>query len=161
GEVSAAVLVFAGITLTLLLAYLDIRKCADLMGRITHAARRLSSGDLSVQVETGGSRELELLSRGVRQTRLRLAAPGESMDRQGRTFESLLTQLREGVVVVGDDGRIVLMNPSAVRLLNLAEPRDGKGFVGLAVERCVPQLELQRLLATHAPRTAIGDLALR
>jgi len=147
----AAVVAIMGITTVLALAYVYTRRWSRLLHRITEAATSLSAGDLSVRADVVGAEELEVLARAINETRQRLATHTETIDRQRRTFEALLTQLREGVVVVGADRRVVLMNPAAVRLLNLSGPGPA-AYVGLALERCIPLLELQRLLlATDEP----------
>jgi two-component system phosphate regulon sensor histidine kinase PhoR len=133
----------------------QFRRWGRLLVRIAQAARGISSGDLNTHIEAHGSRELELLGRALDQMRQRLVGQVETMDHQRRTFESLLTELREGVVVTDDRARVVLLNPAAIHLLNLAGPRTVTAYTGLAVERCIPQLELQRLLA----RSSISPLA--
>ncbi|MFN0136933.1 MAG: ATP-binding protein [Phycisphaerae bacterium] len=134
-----------GLATVLVLAYVHTRRWSNLLRRITEAATSISAGDLSVRADVAGSEELEVLARAINETRQRLAVHTETIDRQRRTFEALLTQLREGVVVVGADRRVVLINPAASRLLNLGTFSTSM-YVGLALERCIPQLDLQRLL---------------
>lgn len=133
---------------------LQLRRWGRLLMRIAQAARSISSGDLHARIEASGSRELELLGRAIDQMRKRLVGQVEQMDRQRRTFETLLTELREGVVVIDHRGRVVLLNPAAIRLLNLFGRRNAGDYVGLAVERCIPQLDLQRLLTQSASAIA-------
>jgi two-component system, OmpR family, phosphate regulon sensor histidine kinase PhoR len=122
--------------------------------RITLAAQSLSQGDLSTRVPAGGSDELAVLGRSLNEMRGRLSGQLETIDRQRRTLESMLIELHEGVVVSGPDGRIVLINPAAVRMLGL--PADsGKGvsrLTGQAVEAYVPRHELQQMLLPAADR---------
>lgn len=142
-------LVVAILTIAVVLV-LQIRRWGRLLMRIAQAARSISSGDLNAHIEASGSRELELLGRALDQMRKRLVGQVGQMDRQRRTFEKLLTELREGVVVIDGRGRVVLLNPAAIRLLNLFGRRNVEDYVGLAVERCIPQLDLQRLLTRSA-----------
>ncbi len=114
---------------------------------IIDTARNLSRGDLSARAGTQGDDELALLARSLNRMRDRLVAHVETIDGQRRVLESLLTQLHEGVVVAGSDGRIALLNPAAVRLLDLPGQQPGS-FVGVAIERCIPQHDLQRMLLT-------------
>jgi two-component system phosphate regulon sensor histidine kinase PhoR len=116
--------------------------------RITAAARSLSHGDLSARAQVRGSDELAVLARSLNQMRDHLAEQLTTIDRQRRTLESLLAQLHEGVVVAGPDGRIMLINPAAVRLLAEpeAEAAPASAFEGRGVVDCVPQRELQALL---------------
>jgi two-component system, OmpR family, phosphate regulon sensor histidine kinase PhoR len=132
---------------TVLLAFFMFRLRARLFRRLVRAARRLSKGDLRTEIEISGSDELALLSNALNKVRSRLLAQVETIDRQRRTLEALVNQLHEGVVVTRDDGRIALINPAAVRLLNLDVHSNGIiDLVGRPVEQCIPQHPLQRLL---------------
>lgn len=161
------------------------------MARLAAAASRLSEGDLAAHFPGGESEETAPLVRSLNRTRERLAAQLETIDRQRRTLELLLAQLHEGVVVAWPNGRIALINPAAVRLLNLTLPdeaipgrptgQDGPGrnagaggpsrlgmidvfhaFRGRAVEQCIAQHDLQRLLlgapSLHGPKPGIGSV---
>lgn len=147
--------VVAVVTIAILIVS-QFRRWGRLLVRIAQAARGISSGDLNTHIEAQGSRELELLGRALDQMRQRLVGQVETMDHQRRTFESLLTELREGVVVTDERAKVVLLNPAAIQLLHLAGPRSVTAYAGLAVERCIPQLELQRLLIRE-PQTPEAD----
>lgn len=118
--------------------------------RITSIARSLSHGDLSARADVSGDDEIALLAQSLNHMRDNLAAQVETIDRQRRTLESLLTQLHEGVIVVGPDERILLVNPAAVRLLRLADSEGlaakAAALTGLPVDQCVPQRELRDVL---------------
>lgn len=119
--------------------------------RIARTARQLSRGDFTARAHITASDELGTLARALDEMRTRLVEQVETIDRQRGMLASLLTQLREGVIVVGADERIVLMNPAAVNLLQLGaadgDPvRTAERLAGLAVERAIPQHDLQRLL---------------
>lgn len=120
--------------------------------RITMAARSLSRGDLDTRIKVSGSDELDALSRSLNEMRGRLAAHLETIDLQRRTLELLLTQLHEGVVVAGPNGRVVLMNPAAARMLDVAlKPGEALSRLpGQSIEECIPQHELQQLLLPRA-----------
>jgi len=124
--------------------------------RITLAARGLSRGDLSASVRVGGSDELATLAQSLNEMRMRLAGQLATIDRQRRTLESLLAQLHEGVIVAGPDGRILLINPAAARMLGLpSEPAETIARLhGHAVEECIPRHELQQMLLPRPGRSA-------
>ena len=141
---AAAILVIgviATVVLTLVLMYVRTRTIRRLAG----IARSLSTGDISNRTPMPGADDLDSLSAAIRQTRERLAAQVATIDRQRLTLESLVNQLGEGVVVVGPDGRVALINPAAGRLLNLSEEA-GESRVGMLLEQCIPQHGLQRML---------------
>ncbi len=122
--------------------------------RVTHltaAANALARGDWTTHLDSSGSDEMALLARSLNRMADRLSAQMATIDGQRRTLESLLATISEGVVVAGSDGRIVLLNPAAARLLNL--PAETSGTASMAnrtVEQCVPQHDLQRMLLPHA-----------
>lgn len=141
-----------GLAAVVVLALALARMWSNPIRRITMTARSVSRGDLTARVPVTGSDELALLARSLNEMRDRLAIHLETIDRQRRTLESLLAQLNEGVVVAGPDGRIVLINPAALRLLGIAPPSAGAGrpVEGLAVEQCISRHELQRMLLTRS-----------
>jgi signal transduction histidine kinase len=151
GHFKRAIAAVGVIAVALILA-LDLvltRRWAGLLRRLRRAAQSLSSGDLSARAEVGGSDEFALLAQSLNVMRRRLLAHTETIDQQRLTLESLLNQLQEGVIAAGGDGRIILMNPAARRLLGLPAPdRGGNGFAQPSVEQCLPQFELQRMLST-------------
>jgi len=65
-------------------------------------------GDLSARVYVAGHDEMGMLARSLNEMRDSLAEQLSTIDRQRRTLQSLLTQLRE-VIVSGADGRILLI----------------------------------------------------
>jgi two-component system phosphate regulon sensor histidine kinase PhoR len=138
-------------SLTLAVALTRLR--ARLLRRLAETAQSLSAGDLSAKAEIVGSDEYATLSSALNQTRERLAGQVETIDRQRLTLQTLVDQLREGVVVVGPDGRIALINPAAIQLLSLTteEPSDHEGMIGLSLERGIPHHDLQRLLRGEHP----------
>lgn len=125
--------------------------------QITNAVRTLSTSDLTRDLESIVAPDEPTLERAVQNLRNRLKSQLEQFDRQRRTFELLINELREGVVVTDARGNVALMNPAAVRLLDLPETVEVDDLQGLAVERCVPHTELQRLLRRTGSRAAAGD----
>ncbi|MBP7937877.1 MAG: HAMP domain-containing protein [Phycisphaerae bacterium] len=124
--------------------------------RLTSTARRLSQGDLTARMPVTGRDELSALARSINQMRDHHVSHLHTIDRQRRTLESLLAQLNEGVVAAAPGGRIVLMNPAAMRLLSIPESLATEvGWLeGQIIERCITSHDLQSLLlptAGHIP----------
>jgi len=113
--------------------------------RLTATAHRLSRGDLSIPIPADGSDEVSLLAQSLERMRHRLARQLATIDCQNRMLESLLAQLHEGVMVTATDGRIVLMNPAAARLLS--QP---VGPSGRRVEDCIQHHALRQMLLPHS-----------
>jgi len=116
--------------------------------RLTRIAARLSRGDLSARAKVRGSDELARLAQSLNEMGDHLNKQMSTIDGQRQTLKALLDQLEEGVVVAGPDGKIILSNPAAARLLHPedAEHLEARSWVGRPVEHCVPQHDLQRLL---------------
>lgn len=127
---------------------------------ITRTARNLSEGNLSARANVTGDDEVSALGRALNDMREHLASQLSTIDRQRRTLESLLTQLQEGVIVVGRDGRVVLVNRAAVRMLGLAdhpEEVDINRYSGRLLEECIPQKPLQDMLLPRLSRKGAED----
>lgn len=87
------------------------------------------------------------LDAALRGLQRRLSAQMERLQRQRGLLQSLVNQMGEGVAVAGPNGRLVLLNPAAVRLLNLsAAPLTEWTWPGAAVESVIPHHALQGLL---------------
>lgn len=141
---TALVILVGAAALALGLARLWSRPVA----RITATARSFSEGDLSSSAAVHGTDELAGLARSLNQMRDRLAAQLNMIDHQRLTLESLVAQLHEGVVVAGPDGRIILVNPAAVKMLRAGDPEKEVPQIapGKHVAECISQPVLRRLL---------------
>lgn len=150
GGASAGVTILVTLTVlgALVFTGLVVRLRLRVLQRAIGTVRRLSAGDLADVPAGGDSYELSLLASELMALRRRLATQVETIDRQRRMLASLVNQLREGVIVARGDGRIALINPTAIRLLNLESVgSDETEFVGRTVEECIPQHQIQVLLA--------------
>ncbi len=147
----AGVVLLGAVILALGLAHL----WSGPVARITATARSLSTGDLSAKAHTRGRDEISLLARSLNQMRDHLAAQLRTIDRQRRTLERLLEQLHEGVIVAGSDGRLILINPAARRILGMLGARvdHERDWAGLLLHERLPDPELRELLAPRRPGT--------
>lgn len=121
--------------------------------RLTRAAQALARGDLSADVVDFGSDEIAMLARSLERMRERQANHLQTISRQREVLEQMLARIKEGVIVARADGRIVLLNAEAARLLQLPELKwiDDARSRRMMVEDCVPQHDLQQLLLGAAP----------
>lgn len=169
---TAAIAVAAATALALGLAF----GLGNPIRRITETARSLSRGDLSARTRVQGSDEIAQLAESLNQMRDSIARQLQTIDRQRTNLEYLIRSLSEGVIVAGPEGRIVLMNEAACRLLGAKPatelapsprggiPGDGSGHIDLYVGRylsdCITQPELKAFLLTGdlpSAETAPGD----
>ncbi len=125
---------------------------------LTEAARSISGGDLSARVEVVGTDEVAALGRSLNEMREKLSTHVDTIDRQRRTLDSLVSQLREGVVVADAAGRIVLVNAEAIGMLQPTQASSEESYVGKSVEQFLPHHKLQNLLCESAGRTSSGEV---
>ncbi|WP_169331791.1 sensor histidine kinase [Robiginitomaculum antarcticum] len=134
---SALLLLMAAVWLGLVLA----GRIVTPLGNIVQAAEKVRSGDLSARVTTQGSWDeiADLASAFNRMTR-QLGAQRDDLIRehdtseQRRIFsEAVLSGVSAGIIGLSQDGRITLMNQSAVNLLgNIESSRIGQP-IGVAI----------------------------
>jgi two-component system phosphate regulon sensor histidine kinase PhoR len=111
--------VVAAVALALLISWLWYAP----LSQITQAARDIASGDLTKRAAVTGSDELASLGLALNSMRDELAKQIDLLADQRENLHTIVANLREGLIGVGRDGRIVFMNPSAATML--AENGDG------------------------------------
>ncbi len=131
------------------LGWLYFRLRRRIVGWAVRTVRQLTSGNLAAEVERPETEaELTPLGSALRALRRRLAAQVRLSEDERRLLQSLVNELEEGLVVTREDGRLALINPAAIRMLNLepAVTRYGT-LIGQPIETCIPHHPLQRLLS--------------
>lgn len=103
--------------------------------------------------------QLGALMRSLQRIRKSLVDQVRTIDRHRRSLAHLVHTLHDGVIVADPDGRIVLMNAAAARLLDVnADPAHfTQKCEGDPIEAHIPDLRLQLLL--KAPAEAGGPIA--
>lgn len=99
------------------------------VGRLVSASQRVGSGDLDVRViEDDGEDEISQLGHYFNQMTSRLKGQRDQLietnqrtERRGRLFDSVLRSVTSGVVGLDAYGRVTFVNPSARRLLSVAD----------------------------------------
>lgn len=152
----AVILILAAIWLGLWFA----ERLARPVGRLVSASQRVGAGDLNVQViEEEGDDEISQLGQNFNQMTAQLHAQREELltntkqiEERRRLFDSVLTSVTSGVVGLDRDGQITFANPSAQRLLTMAD-----GQEGLAIAAAVPEFGplFERLITEQ--RGAVED----
>ncbi|MCK7622233.1 SpoIIE family protein phosphatase [Streptomyces sp. RS10V-4] len=99
---------------------------------VTHAINRqlpviLGASGLALCLATGGT---ALIARRLRRQTHGLGAA--DMSRMYEHHDAVLHAVREGVVIMGDDGRLLLVNDEARRLLALPDDAEGRHLSELA-----------------------------
>lgn len=100
-----------------------------------------------------GRGELALLAHAITRMQRRHRRDRSELHLQKAMLTALLHRIHEGVIIANAAGKIELLNPAAERMLALRAStvtQQPASFVGRAVERIIPQHDIQRLL--HAGR---------
>jgi signal transduction histidine kinase len=114
----AVALVFG---LAALAGYLLSRLIGRRIARLARTATRLASGDLGARAPVVGPAELAMLGDGLNTMAARIEAQVGQITGERDRARVLVASLAEGVIAVGDDGRIGQVNPAALRILGLPE----------------------------------------
>jgi two-component system, NtrC family, nitrogen regulation sensor histidine kinase NtrY len=121
----AVILILAAVWLGLWFA----ERLSRPVGRLLSASERVGGGDLDVRVlEEEGDDEIAQLGRDFNRMTAQLKRQRDTLmenaaqsDRRRRLFDSVLSSVTSGVLGVDPEGRITFANPSARRLLSIAE----------------------------------------
>jgi len=110
---------------------------------LTGAARRMSSGDLDVRTHIHGEDEVAQLGKALDALAESLSSTLSTMRAERDLLGRILESMQEGVLVMDDERRILLVNPSLREMLALSSEAVGR----IAIE-VIRNAELQRLLET-------------
>lgn len=148
----ALILILAAVWLGMWFA----ERLANPVGRLAGAAARVGQGDLEARVpEVQGDDEIAVLSRAfnhmtrqVKGQRDALILANQETEARRRLFDSVLSGVTAGVVGLGRDGKIELMNAAAQRMLDL-QPETA---IGAPLAELVPEFSelLEKLSGPHA-----------
>ena len=128
----AITLLIVGLAVWVALQFAD--RLVKPVGELVDAARRVTAGDLTVRVAPTKSRDevgtlanaFNRMTERLEGQRRELVEVSDQIDRRRAFIEAVLTGVTAGVVAVGEDHRIRVMNRSAMALLDtqsaLGEP---------------------------------------
>ncbi len=122
-RLSLVTAVGGGLALALgaLLAYFLARQISLPLERMAGAARNMASGDFSCQVSETGTTETRDLARALNTMSLDLKRQFEAVRAAAERLGAVLASMRDGVILIDEDGRIELINPAAVEVLGITE----------------------------------------
>ncbi len=93
---------------------------------LTAAAQRMSSGDLSVRTHQHGQDEFGELGRALDHLAQGLSTSLEDLRSERDRASGILSGMQEGVLMLGRDGRVALVNPALKEMLPLGPDAVGK-----------------------------------
>jgi signal transduction histidine kinase len=98
--------------------------------RLTEAAQRLGSGDLTTSFRAGGGKELTTLGNTMEQMRRNLVELTSEIRRREAEAQAVLGGIIEGVYAVDEQRRIRFLNPQAEKLLKVTSAQALGAFCG-------------------------------
>jgi two-component system phosphate regulon sensor histidine kinase PhoR len=97
---------------------------------LTQAAQRLAGGGLDQPVAVGGDDEVGRLARTLNDMAARLRAYLRAVEDERERLAAVLRHMADGVIIVGQDGAVHLINPAAARLLRVSPAwADGRSII--------------------------------
>lgn len=124
------------------------------LGRVTVSARRIAQGELDHRAEVTATSETSDLAFAVNRMATSLRDIIRDLAGERDTVSAVLETMVDGVMVVGTQGRIELVNPAAALLLGLRQGDVGAREYGVVIRD--PDL---RELVTKCQRTGIRQSA--
>jgi two-component system phosphate regulon sensor histidine kinase PhoR len=97
--------------------------------KLTEAARRMSQGDLDTVVPHLSDDEFGELGRTLNQLAQGLSATMSELRLERDRVEGILTRMREGVLLLDDQQRVLLVNPALREMLLLKDNSVGKSVL--------------------------------
>jgi two-component system phosphate regulon sensor histidine kinase PhoR len=123
-------LLLAALGIALVVAVIMSSGAAQLLSgelrRMTEVARRMSAGDLQVRARVAGRDEVAELGRALDHLASNLTATLGELRGERDLLERILQSMREGVLVLDGDRRILLVNPALRSTLLLGPAVEGK-----------------------------------
>ena len=149
-EVDAAVsklrhILWAALGLALIVAVVLSSAAAQMLsralGRMTEAAQRMAAGDLAVRTRPSGTDEIAELGRALDAMAGNLATTLTALRTERDLLEVILQSMQEGVLVLDQDSRMLLVNPALRATFSLGPEAEGRAALEL-----IRNAELQSIL---------------
>ncbi len=97
--------------------WLSRRALAGRLDALTQAVSTMGEDAGGTQVEDGGQREVAALASAVNRSAAQLARESQRSREEQRVRDLIFSSMQEGVLLVGDDGRVAFSNQALVRHL--------------------------------------------
>jgi two-component system phosphate regulon sensor histidine kinase PhoR len=158
---------FAALAVALVVAIIMSSGAAHLLSgelrRMTDVARRMSGGDLQVRARVTGRDEIAELGRALDHLASNLSTTLGELRGERDLLGRILQSMREGVLVLDDDRRILLVNPALRSTLLLGASVEGKAPLE-AIRNADLQEILDKAFSSNAPTSGeieVGGLTRR
>lgn len=138
--------------------------------RLARSAEQMAAGRFDAPLPAGGSDEIGDLTRSLDTMREALRDSFGLLATERDRLSAILDGLREGVIVIGEDGEVRFSNPAAGRLVRQGQPaaalipalriaaeRGSHDIPVLTIENRVYRVQARRVAAEHAVLVVVSD----
>jgi two-component system, OmpR family, phosphate regulon sensor histidine kinase PhoR len=138
--------------------------------RLARSAELMAAGKFDAPLAAGGSDEIGDLTRSLDTMREALRDSFEMLATERDRLSAILDGLREGVIVVGEDGGVRFTNPAGERLVRHGQPaaalipalraaaeRGSEDIPMLEIEERTYRVQARRVAAEHAVLVVASD----
>jgi two-component system phosphate regulon sensor histidine kinase PhoR len=123
GEIRLAVITgaaLAGLT-GVILVWLISRRIARPLQEMTDAAESVAAGNLTTRVPRVDTRELDRMAGALNHMAAELGSRIEASEGQAQLLDQVLGAVRQAVVVIDEDDRILYSNPAAAAMIRIPD----------------------------------------
>ncbi len=112
------ILILSLSVMLLLVSFLVRRLVVKPLGQVTNAMTRVAAGDLTIQVPQPGHDELSQMAGSFNHMLTQLLHTYTGFQQERNKLSTIILSAREGIIVTDAQENVVLVNPSAERLLS-------------------------------------------
>lgn len=155
--VIGAIVITAAITV-IVVSYILSRRFSRSVRAATQGVRRLSGGDLEHRLEAQGAAETVELTQSLNEMAGSLRKTIQDLAGERNKLSTVLSTMKDGVIVVGPDYTVLVINQAAREMLNVGpQVREGRRLVEVVRDHQVYRLTTD-CLAAGAPQ--MGEVEL-
>ncbi|HKY46821.1 MAG TPA: histidine kinase dimerization/phospho-acceptor domain-containing protein, partial [Acidimicrobiia bacterium] len=123
GEIRVAVITGAALAglIGIVLVWLISRRIARPLQEMTNAAELVAAGNLATRVPRVDTRELDRMAGALNHMAAELGSRIEASEGQAQLLDQVLGAVRQAVVVIDEDDRILYSNPAAAGMIRIPD----------------------------------------
>lgn len=128
------------LVVAVLMSGVAARRMSRVVETLTDVARHMTDGDLAVRTHLRGHDELATLGRALDGLAENLSRTMGTLRSERDLLERILSGMQEGVLLLGREGRIVLVNPALRAMLLLGADALGKPLIEVVRDASLGEL---------------------
>jgi two-component system, OmpR family, phosphate regulon sensor histidine kinase PhoR len=127
GEIRVAVITGAGLAgiIGIILVWVISRRIARPLQGMTEAAESVAAGNLATRVPRGDTKELDQMAGALNHMATELGHRIQASESQARLLDQVLGAVRQAVIVIDEDDKILYSNQAAAGMIRVPESLGG------------------------------------